>query len=82
MTAALPRRAQELAAVARVQREARAAVLDLLLSPSRHELAWFVMRGARNPKFRRNQPNCGGSVGPGWWKQATIYGHGGFCAND
>lgn len=60
-------------AIARVRAEARAAVTDLTLPASRHECAWYVLRGARNPKARRDQPNRGAAVpSPNWPMSAVV----------
>lgn len=72
-------------AIHRIRREARAALTDLTLSPSRHEIAWFVLRGARNPKCRRNQPNHGAAIpSPEWPMSATVFESGAesWASND
>lgn len=62
------------AAIERVRREARAAVVDLTLPRGVHDTAWMVMRGARNPKVRRDQPNLGSpQPQPGWHLLATVF---------
>jgi hypothetical protein len=72
MTAQLVILPAAVAAIARVRAEARAAVTDLSLPATRHALAWMVMRGARNPKARMNQPNLGAAVASPEWPMSAV----------
>lgn len=59
-------------AIARVRAEARAAVTDLSLPASRHVVAWYVLRGARNPKARQGQANMGAAVPSPDWRMSAV----------
>jgi hypothetical protein len=70
MTAQLVMLPAAVAAIARVRAEARAAVTDLSLPATRHQTAWFVLRGAR--LARRNQVNLGAAVASPEWPMSAV----------